>query len=104
MQFIFRVRIKPSHTAEEYATAWLRASAIIQRATGARGTRLHRRIGKADELLAIASWESKSHRDAAPHHPSVDAILREAARYVDIEIIGEYEDAEWIVTPGPSET
>lgn len=99
MKFIFRVHIQPGHTAEEYAQAWVKASEIIQRATGARGTRLHRRIGKPGELLAIASWESKAHRDAAPQDPQVRAILAEAAEYVRIELIGEYEEPEWVVLP-----
>lgn len=99
MKFLFRVRIKSGHTAEEYAAAWVKASEIIQRASGARGTRLHRRIGKRDELLAIASWDSKAHRDAAPHDPEVDAILKAAAQYVDIEVIGEFDDPEWVVLP-----
>jgi quinol monooxygenase YgiN len=99
MKFIFRVRIKPGHTAEQYAAAWVRASEIIQQAGGALGTRLHRRIGHPDELIAIASWESKAHRDAAPHDPRVDAILKEAAQYVSIEVIGEYEEPEWVVMP-----
>jgi len=99
MKFIFRIRVRPGHTAEEYAAAWVRASEIIQQAPGARGTRLHRRIGKPDELLAIASWDSKGARDAAPHDPRVDAILKEAAKYVDIEVIGELEEPEWVVLP-----
>lgn len=99
MKFIFRIRVRPDHSAEEYAAAWVRASAIIQEATGARGTRLHRRIGKPDELLAIASWDSKALRDAAPHDARVDAILKEAAQYVDIEVLGEYEDPDWVVLP-----
>ena len=102
MKFIFRVRVKPGHTAEEYAAAWVEASAIIQRATGARGTRLHRRIGKPDELLAIASWDSKADRDAAPHDPQVNAILKEAAKYVEIEVIGEFAEPEWVVMPPAS--
>lgn len=99
MKFIFRIRIKPGHSAEEYAAAWVRASEIIQRAPGARGTRLHRRIGKPDELLAIASWDSKAKRDALPQDPEVDSILSEAAKYVDIDIIGEFEEPEWTVLP-----
>lgn len=104
MKFIFRVRIAPGHNAEEYADAWVRASEIIQRATGARGTRLHRRIGHPDELLAIASWESKGHRDAAPSDARVDAIIKEAAQYVSIELIGEFEEPEWVVMPDCSGT
>jgi len=99
MKCILRVRIRPGHTAEHYAAAWVEASEIIQRASGARGTRLHRRIGRPDELLAIANWDSKAHRDAAPHDPKVRAILDEAAKYVDIEVIGEFEDPEWVVLP-----
>lgn len=45
MKFIFEVHIKPGHSAEEYADAWVRASKIMQRAPGARGTLLHRMIG-----------------------------------------------------------
>lgn len=105
MNFIFRIRARPDHSVEEYAAAWVRASAIIQQAPGARGTRLHRRIGKPEELLAIASWDSKALRDAAPHDPEVDAILKEAATYVDIEVIGEFEDPDWtVLPPGRSET
>ena len=64
MHFIFEVHVKPGHTAEQYAQAWVRASEIIQQASGARGTRLHRKIGDPMILLAIASWDSKEQRDA----------------------------------------
>lgn len=51
MKFIFEVRMKPGYTVEEYAEAWLRASEIIQRTPGARGTFLHRKIGAPDNLV-----------------------------------------------------
>ena len=54
MKFIFEVHIKPGHTAEQYADAWVRVSEILQRAPGALGTRLHRKIGDPGVLLAIA--------------------------------------------------
>ncbi|MCH8250386.1 MAG: antibiotic biosynthesis monooxygenase, partial [Proteobacteria bacterium] len=63
MIYVFEVHIKPGYTAEQYAEAWVRASKIIQRAPGARGTRLHRRLNDPTVLLAIASWESKLQRD-----------------------------------------
>lgn len=97
MHFVFRVRIKEGSTAEQYADAWVRASRIIQRAPGALGTRLYRRIGRDDELLAIATWQSKELRDRAPESDELRAILQEAARYADIEVIGEFEDPEWCV-------
>ncbi|MET0985254.1 MAG: antibiotic biosynthesis monooxygenase family protein [Steroidobacteraceae bacterium] len=101
MKFIFEVRIKPGHTAEEYADAWVRASKLIQRAPGARGTRLHRKIGDPDTLLAIATWDSKERRDAmeARRDQAVAAIVRSAAPFVDIHLIGEFEEPEWVVIP-----
>jgi len=99
MKFIFEIRTKPGHDAEDYADAWVRASEIIQRAPGARGTQLHRKIGAPDTLLAIASWDSKALRDAAPSDPRVDAIIEAAAKFVEIKVIGEFEDPQWVV-PG----
>jgi heme-degrading monooxygenase HmoA len=101
MKFLFEVRIRPGHTAEAYAEAWVRASEIIQRAPGARGTRLHRKIGDPDVLLAIASWDSKADRDAmdSQHNPEVAAIIRAAAPGVEIRLIGEFEEPEWEVFP-----
>lgn len=102
MLFIFEVHIKPGYTAEQYAEAWVRASELIQRAPGARGTRLHRKIGDPDVLLAIASWESKARRDAMEAEPDerVGRIIAEQAQFCDVRVIGEFEDAEWVVDPG----
>ncbi len=102
MKFLFEVKIKPGHSAETYADAWLRASRIIQQAPGARGTRLHRKIGDPSVLLAIASWESKAVRDAmeGQHDPVVKAIIDSAAPGVEIRVIGEFEEAEWVVEAG----
>lgn len=99
MIFVFEVHIRPGHTAEQYADAWVRASEIIQRAPGARGTRLHRRIDDPNVLLAIASWDSKTLRDAMEASPADDvkAIIEEQARYVDVRVIGEFEEPDWVV-------
>ncbi len=102
MIYVFEVGIRPGYTAEAYADAWASASEIIQSAPGARGTRLHRKIGDPDVLLAIASWESKVDRDAMEAVPSatVQRIIEEEAEFVDIRVIGEFEDPEWIVKLG----
>jgi heme-degrading monooxygenase HmoA len=102
MIFVFEVVISPGYTAEAYADAWVRASEIIQAAPGARGTRLHRKIGDEHRLLAIASWDSKTRRDAMEASPSdeVRRIIREQAEFVDVRVIGEFEDPEWVVEPG----
>lgn len=101
MKYIFEVHIKPGHKAEDYADAWVRASEIIQRAPGARGTELHRKIGDPDRLIAIASWDSKAQRDAmeGQHDPTVAAIIKSAAPFCEIHPIGEFEDPEWVVKP-----
>tara|TARA_R110001599_G_scaffold353188_1_gene590576 strand:- start:5434 stop:5751 length:318 start_codon:yes stop_codon:yes gene_type:complete len=102
MHFIFEVHIKPGYTAEQYADAWLRASEIIQRSPGAQGTRLHRKIGEPNVLLAIATWESKEVRDAmeARQPQEVQAIIASQAEFVDIHLVGEFEAPEWEVIPG----
>jgi heme-degrading monooxygenase HmoA len=101
MKFVFEVRIKPGYTAEEYADAWMRASAIIQAAPGARGTRLHRSSSDPNRLLAIASWDSKAARDAmdAQQDERVQRIIQEQAQYCEIRVLGEFEDPEWEVVP-----
>lgn len=103
MKFIFRVRIRPGHTAEEYARVWRAASEILQSAPGARGTRLHRQIGDPNTLLAIASWESKAARDARDDFLKPDAAMRKVLDahlgLVDFELIGEFEEPEWVVEP-----
>ena len=66
MHYLFEVTAKPGYTIEQYAEAWMRASELIQQAPGAQGTRLHRKIGDERTALAIATWESKSARDASP--------------------------------------
>lgn len=101
MIFVFEVHVHPGHTAEAYAEAWVRASEIIQQAPGARGTRLHRKIGDDRKLLAIASWDSKGQRDAMEESPSaeVQRIIAEQAEFVDVRVIGEFDEPDWIVNP-----
>ena len=101
MKFIFEVHIKKGHSAEEYADAWVRASKIIQSAPGARGTELHRKIDDPNVLIAIASWDSKTSRDAmeGQHNPDVSEIIKSAAAFCEIRVIGEFADPEWVVIP-----
>ena len=104
MHFIFEVHLKPGFSAEQYADAWERASAIIQSSPGAQGTRLHRKIGDPNVLLAIATWESKAVRDEmeAQVPQEVLDIIAECSDFVDINLIGEFEAPEWVVLPGSS--
>jgi heme-degrading monooxygenase HmoA len=101
MKYIFEVHIKEGYTAEQYADAWLRASEIIQRAPGARGTELHRKIGEPGVLLAIAYWDSKTDLDnmESQHSAAVAEIIRSVAHLCEIRPIGEFEGPEWVVMP-----
>jgi hypothetical protein len=103
MKFVFEIRIKPGHTVEEYAAAWSRGSAVIQRAPGAQGTRLHRKIGEPNVLLAIASWDSKTSRDGAESYLDPDtamkAVLDEHGKYANFTVLGAFEEPEWSVEP-----
>ena len=101
MKYIFEVRVKPGYSVEEYAQAWLEASAIIQQTPGALGTYLHRKIGEPDTLLAIAHWQSKAHRDAKDDNRSakVKAILAKHARLCEVRLVGEFEEPDWQVLP-----
>lgn len=104
MIFVFEIQVRPGYEAESYAGAWVRASEIIQRAPGALGTRLHRKIGEPDRLLAIASWDSKTSRDAMEANPSEEVleIIASQAEFIDVRVVGEFEDPDWVVLPGES--
>ena len=93
--------IKDGHQAEDYAAVWVRASKMIQRSPGARGTRLHRKIGDPSVLLAIATWESKEARDAMEEElaQGIADLIDSQSDYVDIRLIGEFEAPEWEVLP-----
>lgn len=92
--------MRPGYSVQDYAKDWIRASEIIQRSPGARGTYLHRKIGDPDVLLAIASWDSKAHRDAwNTSSEIVRAIKEHVATQCDIALIGEFEEPEWAVLP-----
>jgi len=101
MHYLFEVIAKPGYTIEQYAEAWVRASELIQQAPGARGTRLHRKIGDERTALAIATWESKAARDASPASlaGAVQEIIESQAPFVAIRFIGEFEAPEWEVLP-----
>ena len=103
MKFVLEVRMKPGYTVEQYADAWMRASRIIQRSPGAMGTCLHRKIGAPDTLLAIASWESKAHRDAKDDRrdATVRQILELHTQRCETRVIGEFEEPQWSVLPQP---
>lgn len=101
MYYIFEVHMKEGYRPEQYAETWVRASRMIQRAPGAQGTRLHRKIGDPSVLLAIATWESKTARDAMESAQAQELadLLESQADIAHVRLIGEFEAPEWEVLP-----
>lgn len=101
MIYLFEVHPREGYPPERYAEAWVEASRIIQQAPGARGTRLHRSLDRPGVLLAIASWASKECRDAmeAQQVQQVKDIIAGQAAFVEVRLIGEFDDPEWEVIP-----
>ncbi|WP_444887594.1 antibiotic biosynthesis monooxygenase family protein [Microbulbifer sp. JMSA008] len=99
MKYIFEVQIKEGFTAEEYADAWVRASQLIQQAPGAMGTELLQKIGDENSLIAIATWHSKTERDAmqAEHTFAIDKIIQSVAPFVGIRPLGEFKEFREVV-------
>jgi heme-degrading monooxygenase HmoA len=99
MKYIFEITIKPKSTLEEYVAAWQHGSEIIQKSQGARGTRLYRKIGEPNKLIAIADWESKEARDKAMAGLELNIGIKNHRNYGEINLVGEYEEAEWVALP-----
>ena len=101
MHYIFEVTVKDGYSVEAYAEGWIAASHYIQKAPGARGTRLHRKIGDPTTVLAIATWHSKASRDAMEVNPpeEIEAIINAQLPFVDIRFLGEFDAPDWVVLP-----
>ena len=56
---------------------------------------------RTTSVVPSATWESKPQRDAmeANENELVREIIAEQALFCDVRVIGEFEDAEWIVDP-----
>ena len=101
MKFIFEIRIKPGYTEADYAKAWQKASAIIQKQPGAQGARLHRKVGEPGVLLAIANWESKKARTLAMKNvknagEETRKIVDEHWEIGEITILGDFDETDWV--------
>ena len=101
MHYIFEVTVKDGYSVEAYAEGWIAASRFIQKAPGARGTRLHRKIDDPTTVLAIATWDSKASRDAMEINPpeEIEAIINAQLPFVDIRFLVEFEAPDWVVLP-----
>lgn len=71
---------------------------------GARGTRLFRKVGAPDTLLAIAEWDSKEAREEAmatleKSDEETKRLWRRHREYGEFTKIGAYEETDWEVLP-----
>lgn len=97
MKFIFQVKLRLGHSANDYIEAWKNSSAIIQPSAGAEGTWLFRKIGQPDTFLAIANWESVEARDAAMKKLSesgaeIQSVYKKHNEHGTIHIVGTFEE------------
>lgn len=103
MKFVFEATIRPGCTEQQYIDAWTTGSTLIQKEPGALGTRLHRKIGASGTLLAIASWESREHRNSAiaklREDPTTCALIDRHEQFADTRIVGEFDEPQWQVLP-----
>ena len=83
MIYIFEIRVKPGYTAEQYARAWIKASEIIQRSPGARGTRLHRSVDDPSRLSA------EGRADTEPIADNATAAGRAKNRRIEVLLVQE---------------
>lgn len=95
-RFVFEIRVTPGQE-DAFIKNWREGSIPIQEYAGARGTRLHQKIGQPGTYVAIAEWESQEHRQQA----MADIRLGESDRakrvhkwkeneaFGDVTIIGE---------------
>ena len=104
MKYIFEIKIRNGHTVEEYVEAWRNGSVIIQKYSGARGTRLYRKINESDKLLAIADWESKTSRDSAmkalaESDAETQRVWKAHNEFGEFTKIGAFDETDWQVLP-----
>ena len=107
MIYVFQVELTRGVELRQYITAWKRGSEIIQRSSGARGIRLYQKIDKQNQLLNIASWDSKISRDMA-----MDALRRADANthmlihkhqdFGKVTLIGSYDEIASVFEDEPA--
>jgi len=97
VKYIFEIKLKAGCTAKEYAEAWKKGSAIIQKSAGAQGTILYRKLGDPRTLLVIASWNSTEARYNAMEQLrnmelEIREIIDEHEKYATFNSLGYFEE------------
>ncbi len=100
-RFVFEIQVRPGEDAK-FIEHWREGSKPIQEYPGARGTRLHKKLGENHVYIAIAEWESLEARQAAMS----DIKLGESDRakrvaewghnedFGDVTILGELDEID----------
>lgn len=105
-RFVFEIKVKPG-LEEAFIENWREGSMPIQEYEGARGTRLHQKVGESGTYVAIAEWESHEYRQQA----MADIRLGESERakrvhewkgneaFGEVVIIGELVEIDSALPP-----
>lgn len=95
-RIIFKHHLKEGQEGA-YVKQWQTGSDIIQTYSGARGTKLFRKVGESNFLYAMAEWDSKEARNSAVEtikreRADADFVLKGHEAYLEShETIGEFE-------------
>lgn len=103
-RFLFEIKVDPDED-EAFIEHWREGSKPIQEYPGARGTRLHKKLGEEHTYIAIAEWESHEARKAAM--ADIEAGTSERAKRVkawgrnedfgEVTILGNLDEIETVL-------
>lgn len=106
-RFVFEIKVLDGQD-DTFIEHWREGSKPIQEYDGARGTRLHKKLGEEHTYIAIAEWESREKRQAAIHEINVGETER-AKRVKEwgnnedfggVTILGEIDEIYAVIPKG----
>ncbi|MHB1865279.1 MAG: antibiotic biosynthesis monooxygenase family protein [Candidatus Saccharimonadales bacterium] len=109
-RFVFEIKVRPGED-ETFIEHWREGSKPIQEYPGAKGTRLHKKLGETSTYIAIAEWESKDARKAAMDEIH-EGVTERAKRvhewgnnedFGEVTIIGELDEIDSALPPSQPE-
>ncbi len=105
-RFVFEIKVRLGED-ETFIENWREGSKPIQEYPGARGTRLHKKLGEDHTYIAIAEWESKELRQAAMAEINEGKTYRakrvkewgDNEGFGEVIILGEIDEIDAVLPP-----
>ena len=91
-KFIWKIKLDPEFSEEEFIKFWRETSQILQEYPGAMGTKMNKVVEEDRTYIAIAEWESKDARDSMQadiDNPNGSARSKRWQKYAKNESWGE---------------